>query len=252
MSLRTSTLILLTAMLIVGCNQATSTSAEAADTTASTTESATVPSAANSSLSTDKEKFSYALGVALSNQLKQVLDANTENIDRTIAVGALIDSVNDKDLKMSEEEIQTALNAERTRQEAEANEIAGKMAEAGTAFLAQNKTQDGWTETASGLQYKTVTEGTGPSPTADQTVKVHYAGTLIDGTQFDSSYERGEPVEFPLSGVIPGWTEGVQLMKVGGKTEFAIPSDLAYGPQGRPSIPPNSVLLFTVELLEIK
>lgn len=254
MSLRKSTLILLTALLIVGCNQATSTSAEAADTAtaAATTETTTMPSAANSSLTSDKEKFSYALGVALSNQLKQVLDANTENIDRTIAVGALIDSVNDKDLKMTEEEIQTALNAERTRQESEANEIAGKMAEAGTAFLAQNKTQDGWTETASGLQYKTVTEGTGVSPTADQTVKVHYAGTLIDGTQFDSSYERGEPVEFPLNGVIPGWTEGVQLMKVGGKTDFAIPSDLAYGPQGRPSIPPNSVLLFTVELLEIK
>lgn len=250
MSLKTGMLVLLTAVLIVGCNQATSTNAEAADSTATAGSAATTANV--SALTSEKEKFSYALGVALSNQLKQVLEANAANIERPITIQALMDSVNDKTLLMSEEEIQTTLTAEQARQSTEATAMADEMATAGIAYLAANKGKEGWTETASGLQYKTVTEGTGVSPTADQTVKVHYKGTLIDGTQFDSSYDRGEPVEFPLNGVIPGWTEGVQLMKVGGKTDFVIPSELAYGPQGRPSIPPSSVLLFTVELLEIK
>lgn len=320
MSLRMSTLIILTALLTIGCNQATTTNTDSAEITEAATNNDTAASTGNDSAPDHKGNFSYALGVGLGNQLKQLLDANAENnnraitisaisdvinenaltmteeelqatlqagpdaitndeekdkfsyamgialssqlmqvldanaasIDRPTTIEALVDALNDKELKMTEEEVQIVLNAERARQEAEASEIAAKMAEAGAAFLAQNKTQQGWNETASGLQYKTVTEGTGASPTAEQTVKVHYAGTLTDGKQFDSSYERGEPVEFPLNGVIPGWTEGLQLMKVGGKTEFAIPSDLAYGPQGRPSIPPNSVLLFTVELLEIK
>ena len=114
-----------------------------------------------------------------------------------------------------------------------------------------NKTKPGITETASGLQYKVITEGTGSKPTIDDVVKVHYTGKLIDGTVFDSSVQRGQPAEFPVGHVIPGWTEGLQLMSVGSKYEFTIPSKLGYGERPTGPIPANSVLLFEVELLDI-
>lgn len=127
------------------------------------------------------------------------------------------------------------------------------MAE-GNSFLAENKTKEGVIETDSGLQYKVIEEGTGKSPSAESTVEVHYEGTLIDGTKFDSSYDRGETIEFPLNGVIPGWTEGVQLMKEGATYMFYIPSNLAYGENPRPGGPikPNSTLIFKVELISVK
>jgi FKBP-type peptidyl-prolyl cis-trans isomerase len=122
----------------------------------------------------------------------------------------------------------------------------------GEAFLAENKTKPGVITTASGLQYEVIAEGTGARPGAGDTVQVHYEGTFLDGTVFDSSYSRGEPAEFPLGGVIPGWTEGLQLMTEGSTYRFFIPSDLAYGTQGSGSaIPPNSTLVFKVELLSI-
>lgn len=121
----------------------------------------------------------------------------------------------------------------------------------GIEFLEQNKKQSGVKVTATGLQYKEIKAGTGKSPKATDVVKVHYRGTFIDGKEFDSSYKRGEPIEFPLSGVIKGWTEGLQLMKVGGKMMFYIPSELAYGENAHPSIGPNQVLIFEVELLDI-
>ena len=119
---------------------------------------------------------------------------------------------------------------------------------AGDAFLTENKSKEGVTETDSGLQYKRIKEGNGPSPSATDTVTVNYKGTLIDGKEFDS----GEGISFPLNGVIKGWTEGLQLMKSGGSTRFFIPSDLAYGPSGPPNIGPNSTLIFDVDLLSIK
>lgn len=122
----------------------------------------------------------------------------------------------------------------------------------GEAFLAENAKKEGVVSTASGLQYEVLTQGSGPQPTASSTVEVHYEGTLIDGTQFDSSYERGESISFPLNRVIKGWTEGVQLMKTGSVYKFYIPSELAYGSQLKGSIPPNSVLIFKIELLGIK
>ena len=125
--------------------------------------------------------------------------------------------------------------------------------EAGKSFLAENKTKPGVMTTSSGLQYKIITAGTGPKPTATQTVNVDYEGRLINGTVFDSSYKRGEPIEFPLNGVIAGWTEGLQLMPVGSKYELYIPSDLAYGARGAGGlIGPNETLIFTVELHSIK
>ena len=115
----------------------------------------------------------------------------------------------------------------------------------------KNKTQAGVKTTASGLQYQVLTEGTGKTPAASDTVKAHYKGTLIDGKVFDSSYDRGQPAEFPVSGVIPGWTEALQMMKVGSKWKLFIPAELAYGQQSPPGIPSNSVLIFEVELLDV-
>ena len=126
-------------------------------------------------------------------------------------------------------------------------------AEATMEYLEENAKRDGVTVTASGLQYEVLREGTGASPAATDNVEVHYEGTLTDGKKFDSSYDRGKTIEFPLNGVIPGWTEGVQLMKEGAKYRFAIPSDLAYGARGIPGvIPGGSTLLFDVELVKVK
>jgi FKBP-type peptidyl-prolyl cis-trans isomerase len=123
----------------------------------------------------------------------------------------------------------------------------------GQAFLKQNSTQPGVKTTPSGLQYKVITEGTGKSPAATDTVLVHYRGTTIDGVEFDSSYKRNEPISFPLNGVIPGWTEGVQLMKEGGKIQLFIPSNLAYGSRGAGGvIAPDSTLIFDIELLKVQ
>lgn len=124
--------------------------------------------------------------------------------------------------------------------------------EAGQKFLAQNKTKAGVKTTASGLQYEVITEGTGPKPTATETVEVNYMGTLLDGTEFDNSYKRGQPISFPLNRVIAGWTEGLQLMPVGSKFKFYIPYNLGYGLNGNGAIPGGSTLVFEVELLSIK
>jgi FKBP-type peptidyl-prolyl cis-trans isomerase len=132
------------------------------------------------------------------------------------------------------------------------SQISNEQKTKGEAFLAENARKPGIQTTPSGLQYQHQLEGEGGMPTAADTVEVHYAGTLLDGTEFDSSIKRGQPASFGLGQVIPGWTEGLQLMRVGGKTRFFIPSDLGYGPGGTRGIPPNSVLIFDVELLSIK
>src|SRR5260221_5333406 len=134
------------------------------------------------------------------------------------------------------------------------NIMAESAIEKGSKFLAENAKKEGVKTTASGLQYKILKEGTGKRPKATDTVKVHYRGTLLDGTEFDSSYKRGEPIEFPLNRVIPGWTEGVQLAKEGGKIQLFIPSKLAYGESGTPGGPigPNEALIFEIELIQVK
>jgi FKBP-type peptidyl-prolyl cis-trans isomerase len=132
--------------------------------------------------------------------------------------------------------------------------MADSALQKGQKFLRENATKDGVKTTKSGLQYKIVKEGTGKSPSATDTVLVHYRGTLLDGTEFDSSYKRNEPISFPLNRVIPGWTEGLQLLKEGGKAILYIPSDLAYGERGTPGGPigPNETLVFEVELLKVQ
>lgn len=156
---------------------------------------------------------------------------------------------------ITEEEMKTVLMAFETKMKKEAEEkqkkAAAEAVSKGAAYLAENAKKAGVTTTASGLQYEVLKEGSGAKPKATDTVKVHYEGKLVDGTVFDSSIKRGEPVSFPLNQVIPGWTEGVQLMSVGSKYRFVIPANLAYGENGGGPIPPNSVLTFEVELLEI-
>ncbi|MGP1529445.1 MAG: FKBP-type peptidyl-prolyl cis-trans isomerase [Treponema sp.] len=190
-----------------------------------------------------KKETGYAFGVIMGAYLKDMkLD-----VDYTQVLKGMKDSVagNNVDMEGSQKIVQRAAEHMR-KQEAEAN------AKAEAAFLEKNDKLSNVTTTESGLQYEVVTEGTGPKPSLDDTVKVHYKGTLLDGTEFDSSYKREKPVEFPLKAVIPGWREGLQLMNAGAKYKFYIPSKIAYGEQGVPQvIPPNSLLTFEVELLEI-
>jgi FKBP-type peptidyl-prolyl cis-trans isomerase FkpA len=203
-------------------------------------------------LTTEKEKVSYMVGMDLSNGLAQIKD----EIDPAIVAQALQDALKGGKTLLTQEEalavrqafvqkMQTA-QAEKQKAQATTNKAEGEK------FLAANKSKPGVKTTASGLQYQVIKEGTGKKPSATDQVKVHYLGTLIDGTKFDSSYDRGQPAQFALNGVIPGWTEALQLMTVGSKYKLFIPSDLAYGEKGTPGpIGPNSTLIFEVELIEI-
>ncbi|MDA9006213.1 FKBP-type peptidyl-prolyl cis-trans isomerase [Litoricola sp.] len=201
--------------------------------------------------STDLEKLSYSLGIILGERIQN----DFGDLDPNFVLEGLKDSKDPNNWKLDRPAINQAVQDAQTRTRAQQEQQVEAMAEAnlksGEAFLAENAKKDGVTVTASGLQYRVITEGAGDAPKATDTVKVHYEGRLISGDVFDSSIARGEPVSFPLNGVIPGWSEGVQLMKVGSKFEFTIPSALAYGPSGTGPIPPNSVLVFDVELLEI-
>ncbi len=204
-------------------------------------------------LATDKEKFSYALGMNIAKGMKlQNID-----VDLEILMRGLRDAHTGAPTQMTVQEMGDTLNRRQQEMQAKAQEqqrLAGeKNKREGEAFLAQNKARPGVVTLPSGLQYEVITEGTGPTPKATDMVTTHYRGTLIDGTEFDSSYKRGEPVTFSVGGVIKGWTEALQLMKVGSKWKLYIPSELAYGAQQRGQhITPNSTLLFEIELLAIK
>lgn len=201
--------------------------------------------------STDLEKLSYSLGIILGERIQN----DFGDLDPTFVFEGLKDSKDPASWKLDRpvinQAVQDAQTRIRTQQEQQVEAMAEANLKSGEAFLAENAKKDGVTVTASGLQYRVITEGASDAPKATDTVKVHYEGRLISGDVFDSSIARGEPVSFPLNGVIPGWSEGVQLMKVGSKFEFTIPSALAYGSSGTGPIPPNSVLVFDVELLEI-
>lgn len=199
----------------------------------------TVQAAENVELKTQKDKLSYAIGVDVGNSLKK----NSIDVDMNVLMQGMKDAVSGKP-QMTDQQIKETMIAYQ-KEQAEKNKTAGD------AFLAESKKKPGVVTLPSGLQYKILKKGTGKSPKATDTVTVNYRGTLIDGTEFDSSYKRGQPATFPVKGVIPGWIEALQLMKEGAKWELFIPADLAYGASGRPGIPPNSTLIFEVELISV-
>jgi FKBP-type peptidyl-prolyl cis-trans isomerase FklB len=204
-------------------------------------------------LKTDKDKLSYAMGMDLGAQLK----ARSVDIDTEVFAQALKTALAGGKTLMTEAEAKAVISQLQmtmvAKQAAEAKAVGEKNKKDGEAFLAANKAKEGVVTLPSGLQYKVITNGTGPKPTAEQTVVCQYRGTLIDGKEFDSSYKRGQPATFPVKGVIKGWTEVLQLMPVGSKWQVFIPPDLAYGERGAGAdIGPNATLIFEVELIAIK
>jgi FKBP-type peptidyl-prolyl cis-trans isomerase len=215
-------------------------------------QAASTPATETSSL---QEDLSYFFGFSFGNMLKE---GGNIDVDMPKMNQGMADSLAGKVPNMTEAQQTAVITAIQAQQETAQREraaaqtaLASQVALESTAFLAANGAKDGVMTTQSGLQYETLLAGTGLAPTEDSTVKVHYEGQLTNGQVFDSSISRGTPAEFGLNQVIPGWTEGLQLMKAGGKTRFTIPSELAYGPGGTRGTPPNSVLIFDVELLEV-
>ncbi len=200
-----------------------------------------------------KDKVSYSIGVEIGKNLKkQSIDVNSEFL-----VKGVKDAYSGEKFLLTDQEMQEALMAFQKEMMAKQQELAKKAGEKnqkeGEAYLTENKTKEGVTVLPSGLQYKVIKAGAGKKPKATDTVTVHYQGTLIDGTEFDSSYRRGQPVSFPVNGVIPGWTEALQLMEEGAKWKVFIPSKLAYGERGAgPQIGPNATLIFEIELISIQ
>ena len=207
-------------------------------------------------LTTDKAKASYALGQSMARNLQRG-GLTTDDVDTAVMARGIRDALSNAKPALTDDQQKAALttlaSSAKTKMEAK-NKVAGEAnTKAGDAFLAANKTKDGVTTLPSGLQYKVITAGTGPKPTAQDTVVCNYRGTLIDGKEFDASAKHGGPASFPVSGVIKGWTEALQLMPVGSKWQLFIPPDLAYGARGAgPDIGPNSTLVFDVELVSIK
>ena len=204
-------------------------------------------------LKTQKDKISYVVGLDMGNSLKKnMIDVNPE-----IVAQGLKDALSGEKPLMSEQEMKETIIALQKDLQAKQQELTRALAEKnkkeGETFLAENKKKQGVITMPSGLQYKILANGKGKSPKATDTVTVNYKGTLIDGTEFDSSYKRGQPSTFVVNGVIPGWTEALQLMKEGSKWQLFIPSNLAYGERGAGgAIGPNAVLIFEVELISIK
>ncbi|MGG2399788.1 FKBP-type peptidyl-prolyl cis-trans isomerase [Pseudomonas sp. SH1-B] len=199
-------------------------------------------------LSSDEGRVSYGIGRQLGGQLR---DNPPPGVDLQAILAGLTDAFNGQASRVSEAELGASFKVIREIMQAEAAAKAEAAAGEGRAYLAENAKREGVTVLESGLQYEVLVAGEGAKPSAEDQVRVHYHGTLIDGTVFDSSYERGQPAEFPVGGVIAGWVEALQLMGTGNKWRLHVPSELAYGAQGVGSIPPHSVLVFDVELLDI-
>jgi FKBP-type peptidyl-prolyl cis-trans isomerase FklB len=204
-------------------------------------------------LKTDKEKESYAIGMSVGKSLKK----DDVEIDSHILLRGLKDTLAGGRTLLSDEEAKAAMTTLqgdlRKRQEAKLQMLGETNKHEGEAFLAANQTQEGVVTLADGLQYKILKEGDGPKPTASDSVVCNYRGTLLNNQEFDSSYKRGQPATFPVSGVIKGWTEALQLMPVGSKWQIFVPSELAYGGRGAGAdIGPNSTLVFEIELLSIQ
>ncbi len=260
-----TTYLLAAGMMLAGvgyAQQTPSAGTPAAKTpTATTATTAKAPvkktgTAAPVPLTTRKARFSYALGMNIGTGLGNTLKNQAVEVDWSLVIQGLKDSTGGGKTRLTEDEEKAVLtevqNEVRTQQAEKAKEAAAKNKTEGEAFLTANKAKEGVVTLPSGLQYKILTVGTGPKPTATDSVVCNYKGTLINGTEFDSSYKRGQPVTFPVSGVIKGWTEALQLMPVGSKWQLFIPASLAYGERGPGEIGPNATLIFEVELISIK
>jgi FKBP-type peptidyl-prolyl cis-trans isomerase len=214
--------------------------------------SAACSAAPEASLDTEDQQASYAIGLDMGSSLAPAQGL----LDVPALMKGIEDAINEAEPALDPEVRQAALQAFSSRvrdaQMARMEEEGAENREAGAAYLAENGAREGVTTTESGLQYEVITPAEGPTPAAEDQVRIHYRGTLVDGTEFDSSYSRGEPSQFGVGGVIPGFAEGLQLMEVGSSYRFVIPSDIAYGPQGSGgAIGPDATLIFEVELLEI-
>ncbi|MFM2486678.1 FKBP-type peptidyl-prolyl cis-trans isomerase [Celerinatantimonas yamalensis] len=209
-------------------------------------------------LKTEAQKQAYVLGASMSRYVDQVLKQQEKlglKLERSYVIAGMQDGLTDK-IQLSDKQMQSTLQGLKKQliklSEAKAEKAAAKNKADGEKFLVDNAKKAGVKTTKSGLEYKVLKKGSGPRPSADDIVTVNYKGTLVNGTEFDSSYKRGKPVTFKLDQVIPGWTEGVQLMHEGAKYAFYIPAKLAYGSQANGQIPADSTLIFDVELLKVK
>src|SRR5260370_40119092 len=271
----TSTLLLAAGMMLVGDGYAQQTPASTPAATTPAAPAATTPkatttakppvkktgtaakSAAARALTTRKQKVSYALGMNIGAGLGANLKKQSVEVDSNLVSQGLKDTMSGGKTRLTQEEAQAVLKEVQTevqkQQQEKMKETADKNKAEGEAFLAVNKSKDGVVTLPSGLQYKILTAGTGPKPTASDSVVCNYRGTLINGTEFDSSYKSGKPATFGVGQVIKGWTEALQLMPVGSKWQLYIPSSLAYGERGGPggAVGPNEALIFEVELLSI-
>lgn len=233
---------------------ASTQSSTAATTPATKKAPVTTKSATTLTLKTQKEKASYALGANFGSNLKR--QGVNAYVDPALAARGFKDALAGAKLLLTDDEMKAVLtqlqSQVRDQQQAKAHEAGATARKTGEEFLAANKGKEGVVTLPSGMQYKILTAGTGPKPTTSDTVTCNYRGTLINGKEFDSSYKRGEPASFPVSGVIKGWTEALQLMPVGSKWQLFIPADMAYGDRGAgPDIGPGETLIFEVELLSI-
>ena len=207
----------------------------------------------NPVLKNQKEKVSYSIGLNIGRNVGGDLKKQSIDIDPKILAKGFQDALAGTKTLLTDQEIQETMAAFQKEMMAKQAEIAKKNKERGEAFLAENKKKEGVKALPSGLQYKVIKAGTGKKPKLGDTVTTHYRGTLMDGTEFDSSYKRGQPATFPVSGVVPGWTEALQLMEEGAKWQLFIPPNLAYGERGAGSvIGPNETLIFEIELISIQ
>lgn len=242
------------ALVLAACNPADKAAA-GADAAAKPDAAAKIPG-----LATEKEQASYMIGMDIGKSLKPIKD----EIDADTVKRAIDDMMNDKKPLLSDEQAMVVMQAfaqkmqakqqeEMAKQQAEMEAKGKKNIELEQSFLAANAKKPGVVTTASGLQYQVITPGAGPKPKATDVVSVSYVGTLLDGTEFDNSYKRGEPAQLALNAVVPGWTEALQLMSPGSKYRLWIPSKLGYGAEGTPGgpIPPNSPLMFEIELHKV-